>query len=123
MIRILMLKNTVKLQARGLSLLISKVIVGVASYLMRLRLISMNNPNIGPTNCYLQYTRESFLGLRIHSYFYLKKSPSDGHKIRFVGYRSYKQIWEVKEYISLIENIRLKWFSTPIPCSFESWLI
>jgi len=53
MVLILMLKITLKLQARGLSLLISKVIVGVASYLMRHRFISMNSPIIVPTNSYL----------------------------------------------------------------------
>ena len=114
MIIILMLNITVKLQARGLSLLISKGIMVVASYLMRLRFISMNSPNIGPTNCYLQYTRESSLDLRIHSYFNLKKSPSDGLTIRLGGYRSYKQIWEVKQDISLIEDINMKWYSYPL---------
>jgi hypothetical protein len=56
MVLILMLKIIDKPQVRGLLLLINKVIVGVASYLIRLQFISMNSPNIGPTNCYLQYT-------------------------------------------------------------------
>jgi hypothetical protein len=75
----------------------------------------MNSPIIVPTNSYLQYTRESFLGLRTPHIFISKTPPPDGHTIISGGIAPIIQIWEEKDYIPRIENITMNRLSTPLP--------